>query len=161
MPGITQLIATSPSAQSSLAFKPDCSSRIIKAQAPVVLPTCTWPIHKSTDDVVTANVTSMDVDPVCISTPALAGNSWEAETGTNLFQILPTAEPELCRCSQATEMEFCRFSRLHFGDRCYDSRDCHSARSAADANGPSVATAANSGADGSVSGETMQLRAHD
>ena len=86
-----------------------------------------------------------------------AGNSREAEISTNLSQILPTAETELCRCSKTTEAELCRFSRLKFGDRCCDSRDCHSAKPTADSNGSSVATAANSGADGSASGGTMQL----
>ena len=56
-------------------------------------------------------------------------------------------------------MELGRFPRLIFGDKCRGCGDWRSAKSTADANGSPVATAANSGADGSVSGGTMQLLA--
>ena len=87
----------------------------ITAQVPV--PTCTWPIHKSTDNVVTTCVTSIDVDPACVSTPAPAGNSRETEIGTNLHKILPIADAELCRFSKTTETELCRFSKNVVGCR--------------------------------------------
>ena len=76
VPGIAQVLATSPSAHTLDLHPPDCSSRIIKGQVPVVLPTYTWPIHKSTC------VTSIDVDPDCFTTPAPARNSREA--GSNI-----------------------------------------------------------------------------
>ena len=39
VPGIAQLITTSPSARNILGPQPECSSRIIKAQVPAALPT--------------------------------------------------------------------------------------------------------------------------
>ena len=133
VPGIAQSITTSPRARSSLDLKPDCSSRIIKAQVPVVLPTCPtqWPIYKSTTDVVIDCVTSTHEEQDRVTIPARAGNSREAESNIDPSIHLPNRRAELAR-----------ISKLTFGNQCCDSgdcnsaisRNCRSAKSIADAN---------------------------
>ena len=83
VPGTAQIITTSPSAQTLDFHPPDCSSRIIEAQVPVALPTCPtqWPIYKST----------------CVTTPAPAGSSREAESNIDPSIQSPGREVESLR----------------------------------------------------------------
>ena len=127
VPGIAQLITTSPSVQNILGPQPDCSSRIIKAQVLVVLPTCPiqWPMYKSTTDVAidcVDCVTSTYEEQDRVTIPA-------AKCNIDPSNCPPNAEMELCRSSKTTETELCRFSKFNFGHRCCNSRDCHSANS--------------------------------
>ena len=87
---------------------------------PVVLLICPtqWPMYKSTTDVVITCVTPTHEERDCITIPALAGNSREAESNIDPSIQLPDrrAKPS-------------RISKLTIGNKCCDSGECSSANS--------------------------------